>query len=119
MQTSKLPFRIGVPQLAALLLLFLFLTQCLWFIAHVPITALESSYIEDGLVQLDNMANAGSPARSPLVPLLAAIPVKLIGGAIRFAELSDYRFLIRLPFLFSGVMLGASLWYVAQRLYGN
>jgi hypothetical protein len=119
MQTSKLPFRIGVPQLAALLLLFLFLTQCLWFIAHVPITALESSYIEDGLVQLDNMASAGSPERSPLVPLLAAMPVKSIGSSLRFSELSDYRFFIRLPFLFAGLMLGASLWYVARRLYGN
>ena len=119
MATSRLPLGVGVPQIAAAALLLVFLAQCLWFNAHVPITSLESSYIEDGLVQLDNMANAGSPARSPLVPLLAAIPVKLIGGAIRFAELSDYRFLIRLPFLFSGVMLGASLWYVAQRLYGN
>ena len=119
MQIPKLPFRAGVPQLAALALLLLFLLQCLWFIAHVPITSMESSYIEDGLVQMENMARADSPERSPLVPLLGAIPVRLIGGAIRFWQLSDYRFLIRLPFLFSGVMLGASLWYVARRLYGN
>ena len=65
------------------------------------------------------MANAGSPERSPLVPLLGAIPVKLIAGKITFEQLSRYRFLIRLPFLFCGLMLGASLWYVARRLYGN
>jgi hypothetical protein len=119
MHESKLPFRIGMPQLAALAMLFLFLLQCLWFIARVPITSLESSYIEDGLVQMEHMGTAGSPDRSPLVPLLGAIPVKLFGGAIRYSQLSDYRFLIRLPFVFAGVMLGASLWYVARRLYGN
>ncbi len=118
MQARKLPFGAGIPQLVAAFLLLLFLAQCIWFIALVPITSLESSYIEDGLVQLQNMANAGSPERSPLVPLLGAIPVKLT-GATRFPQLSQYRFLIRLPFLFCGVMLGASLWYVARRLYGN
>ncbi len=118
MPDQKLPFGAGIPQLAAGLLLLLFVAQCIWFIALVPITSLETSYIEDGLVQLQNMANSGSPERSPLVPLLGAIPVKLIGG-LRFYQLSQYRFLIRLPFVFCGVMLGASLWYVARRLYGN
>ncbi len=118
MQARKLPFGAGLPQLAAAFLLLLFLAQCIWFIALVPISSLESSYIDDGLVQLQNMTNAGSPERSPLVPLLGAIPVKL-RGAIHFSQLSQYRFPIRLPFLFCGLMLGASLWYVARRLYGN
>jgi hypothetical protein len=119
MQASKLRSRIGVPQLAALALLLIFLIQCLWFVARVPITSLEASYIEDGLVQLENMSIAGSPERSPLVPLLAAIPLKVLGSTITFSKIDDYRLLIRLPFLFAGVMLGASLWYVARRLYGN
>jgi hypothetical protein len=50
---------------------------------------------------------------------MGAIPVKLFAGKITFEQLSRYRFLIRLPFVFCGVMLGASLWYVARRLYGN
>ena len=79
MPAQKRPFGAGIPQIAAAFLLLLFLAQCMWFIALVPITSLESSYIEDGLLQLDNIANAGSPDRSPLVPLLAAIPVKLAG----------------------------------------
>lgn len=119
MPSFKFLPRIGVPQIAALALLFLFLLQCLWFIDHVPITSVEGSYIEDGLLQLDHMAVASSPERSPLVPLLGALPVKLIGGAKRFEQLTDYRLLIRLPFVFAGLMLGASLWYVARRLYGN
>jgi hypothetical protein len=119
MTAHKLPFGAGIPQVAAAFLLLVFLGQCIWLIALVPISSLESSYVEDGLVQLDNMANSGSPERSPLVPLLGAIPVKLFGGKITWEQLSRYRFVIRLPFVFCGVMLGASLWYVARRLYGN
>jgi len=119
MTVHKLPFGAGMPQLAAALLLLIFLAQCVWVIAYVPISSLESSYIEDGLVQLGNMAEAGSPERSPLVPLMGAIPVKLFAGKITFEDLDSYRFLIRLPFVFCGLMLGASLWYVARRLYGN
>jgi len=119
MPDHKLSSRAGIPQLAAAVLLLIFLAQCIWFITVVPITSLESSYIEDGLVQLSNMANAGSPERSPLVPLLGALPVKLVGSKITFEQLSDYRYLLRLPFVFCGIMLGASLWYVARRLYGN
>ena len=119
MEAPKLPFGAGIPQVAAAFLLLVFLAQCMWFIAYVPISSLESSYIADGLVQLDNMATAGSPERSPLVPLMAALPLKRIAGRITFRQLDDWRFLIRLPFVFCGLMLGASLWYVARRLYGN
>ena len=65
MTAHKLPFGAGVPQIAAAFLLLIFVAQCVWFIALVPITSLESSYIEDGLVQLENTASAGSPERSP------------------------------------------------------
>jgi hypothetical protein len=119
MAARKLPFGAGIPQLAAALLLLIFLAQGIWFTALVPVTSLESSYIEDGLVQLENMANGGSPVRSPLVPLLAALPLKAIAGRITWEQLNAYRFLIRLPFLFCGLMLGVSMWYVARRLYGN
>ncbi len=118
MPDHKLSSRAGIPQLAAAFLLLIFLAQCIWFITLVPITSLESSYIEDGTVQLSNMANAGSPERSPLVPLMGAIPTKL-AGVSHLSQLDSFRFLIRLPFVFCGVMLGASLWYVARRLYGN
>jgi hypothetical protein len=119
MTAHKLPFGAGFPQVAAAFLLLLFLAQCIWCITLVPVTSLESSYIEDGLVQLDNMAQSGSPERSPLVLLMGAIPVKLFAGKITFEQLDRYRFIFRLPFLFCGLMLGASLWYVARRLYGN
>ena len=33
--------------------------------------------------------------------------------------LDRYRWLVRAPFLLAGLLLGASVWYVARRLYGN
>lgn len=119
MPSSRILPQIGLPQVASLLLLLLFLAQCLWFMAHVSITPTESSYIEDGLLHVDRLANAASEYRSPLIAVLAGIPVKVTNGEKHYAVLSDYRFLIRLPFLVAGLLLGASLWYVARRLYGN
>jgi hypothetical protein len=55
--------------------------------------------------------------RSPLYYLVAAAPLLLrldswLPGSLR-------PLLVASPYLFFGVMLGASLWYVARRLYGN
>ena len=111
--------KLGLPQYAALLLLFLFLVQCLWFMAHISITQMESSYIEDGLLHVDRLINAGTDYHSPLIPVLAGIPARAIDPQANFGHLAEYRLLIRLPFLIAGLLLGASLWYVARRLYGN
>ncbi len=119
MPSFRLFPKIGLPQIAALVLLLLFLAQSLWFMANVPITQMESSYIEDGLLHVDRLLNAGTDYRSPLIPVLAGVPARLIDSHGNFVHLSQYRFLIRLPFLLSGLLLGASLWYVARRLYGN
>lgn len=119
MPSSRILPKLGLPQIASLVLLLVFIAQCLWFMAHVPITQMESSYIEDGLLHVGRLVNASSEYRSPLIAVLAGIPAKVTGGETHYARLSDFRFLIRLPFLIAGVMLGASLWYVARRLYGN
>jgi hypothetical protein len=119
MPSSRIFPKLGLPQIAALILLFIFAAQCLWFMAHVPITQMESSYIEDGLLHVDRLVNANSEFRSPLIAVLAGFPAKAMGNDRHFARLSDFRFLIRLPFLMAGLLLGASLWYVARRLYGN
>ena len=119
MPSSRILPKLGFPQIAALILLFLFAAQCLWFMSHVPITQMESSYIEDGLLHVDHLLNAGTEFRSPLIPVLAGFPARLIDSQGNFSHLSQYSFLIRLPFLLAGLLLGASLWYVARRLYGN
>jgi hypothetical protein len=119
MHFAKLRSLPGVPQIVALVLLLVFGVQCLWFMAHVPLSAMEGSYIEAGLLHLEHLSSAGSVERSPLVPLIAGFAARISGAENRIVNLSDYRFVIRLPFLLSGVLLGASLWYVARRLYGN
>jgi hypothetical protein len=119
MPSSRILPKLGLPQIASLVLLFIYLAQCLWFMAHVPITQMESSYIEDGLLHAERLVNASTEFRSPLVPILAGVPANVIDPKGNFSHLSDYRFFIRLPFLVAGLLLGASLWYVARRLYGN
>ena len=119
MSLAKLRSRIGVPQIVALLLLLVFLAQCVWFMVHVPFSATEGGYIEAGLLHLERLASADSSERSPLVPLLAGLAARVSGAENRLVQLSDYRLVIRLPFFLAGFLLGTSLWYVARRLYGN
>ncbi len=119
MSISDIRSRIGAPQLIALVLLLSFALQCVWFIAHQPLNALEGAYIESGLLHLEGLSNANSPQRSALVPLLAGVAARLSGAEHNAGEFNNYRFAIRLPFLLVGILLGASVWYVARRLYGN
>jgi hypothetical protein len=119
MLLARLRSYVGVSQIVALLLLVVFLVQCLWVVAHDPLSAIEQSYIESGLLHLEHLSNAGSMERSPLVPLLAGIAARVNGAENRFVHLNAYRFAIRLPFLLAGLFLSGSLWYVARRLYGN
>ncbi len=55
--------------------------------------------------------------RSPLYYLIAAAPFVLHAGPLTSESLQPL--LAASPYLFFGVMLGASLWYVTRRLYGN
>ena len=114
MSISAIQSRIGTPQLVALVLLFAFALQCVWFIAHEPLKAVEGVYIEAGLLHLEGFANANSTEHSALVPLVAGIAARASGAEKHVSRLNDYRFAMRLPFLVVG-----SLWYVARRLYGN
>jgi hypothetical protein len=119
MSISSLPSRLGAPQLIAIVLLLVFAGQCVWFMAHQPLSAMEGVYIEAGLLHLERLANANSPQHSALVPLIAGITARLSGAEKHVDEFNRYRMIIRLPFLIAGVLLGGSLWYVARRLYGN
>jgi hypothetical protein len=56
--------------------------------------------------------------RSPLYYLIASAPF-LLRPAAWTADLQLWHVLAAAPYLFFGVMLGGSLWYVARRLYGN
>jgi hypothetical protein len=58
--------------------------------------------------------------RSPLLPLVSAAPLLAMPkGWWNSDSFAYWGWLTRLPFLACGVLLGASLWYVARRLCGN
>jgi len=140
--------RFGHPQVIAAGLLLIFLLQGLWLIvrgsAPQEVDASELFRVQEGLLQLRGQSVAGTPSmarmeagittppevedndgydpnHSPLWYLVAAAPLaswsphgKTSTFAVRY-----WGWLARLPYLLFGVLLGASLWYVARRLYGN
>lgn len=115
---------IGIPQVIAALLLAAFLGQCAWFISHVPMSQVEANYILQGLGHTQGIYNASDEWRSPLVALTAAVPVlPLLKGQNMMAVdqfwLDQHRWFVRTPFLLVGLLLGASVWYVARRMFGN
>jgi hypothetical protein len=64
--------------------------------------------------------NGFDAERSPLLSLVSAAPLLAWPERLWNSELAHYwRWLPRIPFLACGVLLGASLWYVARRLCGN
>ncbi len=116
--------RFGRPQIYAGLLLLAFIAQCAWLMTRAPVSPLEIAYIEAGQAQARGERMAGDPQRSPLVPLIAAAPVlgaaSVMPGDPNSIPSGNFRpWRARLPFLVMGALLGASVWYVARRLYGN
>jgi hypothetical protein len=59
------------------------------------------------------------PDHSELWYRVAAAPVLFWRGNFSSGELGLWGWLTRAPYLVFGVLLGASVWYVARRLYGN
>jgi len=59
------------------------------------------------------------PYRSPVWYLVAAAPVAFGPSPMDPAREKLWLWLTRVPYLTFGVLLGASLWYVTRRLYGN
>jgi hypothetical protein len=138
--------RFGRPQFLAGLLLLAFLGQALWLIktellgkGQSPLYGDEEGRITGGWKQWHGDGIAGAPypnprgayftevsengfdaERSPLLSLVSAAPLLAWPERLWNSELSNYwRWLPRIPFLACGVLLGASLWYVARRLCGN
>jgi hypothetical protein len=90
-----------------------------------PIAGTPESLRSETITGLPAAARAGTlrvrdgfdQDRSPLYYLLGAAPLLLRPDSWLPPRLLP--FLAAIPSLFFGVMLGASLWYVARRLYGN
>jgi len=132
--------RFGTPQIFAGILLLIFVGECAWLVAHEYRGAIgtnESEFvrIEEGLAQWSGQGIAGTPSmknplefsssgasesydayHSPLWYLIAAAPVAAFHV---YPESWAWLWLTRAPYIIFGTLLGASLWYVSRRLYGN
>lgn len=130
--------RFGVPQILAGGLLLIFVAQCCWLIAHQHLAMLapeDISRVQEGWSQWRGQGIAGTPTglvnpgtslimrgvpydsdHSPLWYLIESAPVAPFHVA---SDARAWLWLTRAPFVFIGALLGASLWYVSRRLYGN
>jgi hypothetical protein len=64
-------------------------------------------------------AGMEDPNRSALYYLISSAPVLLWPGELDSNRIAQWGWLARAPGLLFGLFLGASVWYVARRLYGN
>jgi hypothetical protein len=136
--------RFGRPQVLAAFLLCAFLTQCLWLVGKgvrpgavdpAEIYRLErgtalwrslSGPNTDGSVARPDLGQAAGledspydPHHSPLWYLIAAAPLWLRPVSLQPENIRDLHWSAAVPYLIFGLLLGASLWYVARRLFGN
>jgi len=138
--------RFGRPQFLAACLLLVFLAQCVWLVAHTgPFVEMNSTdllRVREGLQQWNGESVAGvpltlpsdvvssprigfesnqgyDPNHSPLWYLILSAPFLGWRDSTPSPAPWYWVWLERLPFLSFGTLLGASLWYVARRLYGN
>ena len=138
--------RFGEPQIIAGLLLLAFLAQCIWLASRTVKSAGQGDRelffrLQEGLRQWHGEKIAGtsywlasgrsdsmsyfpmvvdeSRYRSPLYYLIASAPLAVSGNPLTPESQRSWEWLARVPYLLLGVLLGASLWYVSRRLYGN
>ena len=138
--------RAGKPQYIAGTLLLVFLAQCLWLVSrslragemdvrewyriNAGVQRWHATPENSELPDPHSSFAPGPPPRirdndgfdpdhSALWYLISAAPLLVWSGNVQSQSLWYWGWMARAPFLFFGVMLGASVWYVARRLYGN
>jgi hypothetical protein len=140
---------IGIPQFAAAGLLLAYLLQCLWLVhlqvwSRSVTDSSRELRVYYGLEQWKSGAIAGTPD-SLQSEAARGLPSSAWNGELRVRDGYDedhsplhyliaaalfvpnpwtssptaWQFFAGAPYLFFGVMLGGSLWYVARRLFGN
>jgi hypothetical protein len=133
--------RFGRPQILAALMLAAFLAQCLWLVEQGWRTGTvfpEEIYrLERGIAlwknrgverELDSSLPSPYPAagiggydanHSALWYLIASVTLVLSPVSLRPENIREVHRLAAAPYLVFGLLLGASLWYVSRRLFGN
>jgi hypothetical protein len=111
--------RLGWPQVFASLLLAAYLLQSLWVIHRTPLRRAEIAYAQAGLDQLAGKTSPWDSGALPVPAVVAAAPIPVARWFISPPPAVVLKWLLRLPFVAIGWLLGASIWYVARRLYGD
>lgn len=129
-------FRFERPQkIAATLLLFL-LAECLWVSGRQPLSETDYQFARCGREIWEHpspltgyFTTCGNIHDGILAYRAAGLPLtveRILAGQASSTstwemrhEVGAIKFLLRLPFLLAGLALGASLWWVTRRLFGN
>jgi len=105
------------------LMLLAFFCQCLWVAQMRHLSDVEFSYLA---ATHAHRQGEQSSITSPITVMAASVPLRVTdvlrrnGPAALRAVLSVPRpWLLRLPFMLFGLWLGAALWWVARRLFGD
>lgn len=129
-------FRFNRPQQIAAVLLLLFLGQCLWVTFHQSLSETDYDFARCGREMWERpsplagyFTTCGNIHDGTLAYRAAGLPLTIqrifAGQAASTStwemrhEVSYVKLLMRLPFIAAGLALGACLWWVTRRLYGN
>jgi hypothetical protein len=129
-------FQFNRPQQLAALLLLLLLAQCLWVFHHQTLTSRDYDFARCGREMWEKpdplagyFTSCGNIHDGTLGYRIAGLPLTLervlAGQAADTStwemrhELGYVLLLLHSGFLLTGIVLGAALWWVTRRLYGN
>jgi len=129
-------FRFNRPQQIAAVLLAILLAQCLWVIQHDTLSDTDYSYARCGREMWEKpsplagyFTTCGNIHDGTLAYRAAGLPLtidRILAGQPSTSstwemrhEIRDINLLLRLPFTLAALLLGACLWWVTRRLYGN
>lgn len=129
-------FRFERPQKIAAALLLLLLAECLWVSARQPLSETDYQYARCGREMWERpspltgyFTTCGNIHDGTLAYRAAGLPLtveRILSGQeaatstweMRY-EVGGIKFLLRLPFMLAALALGACLWWVTRRLFGN
>jgi hypothetical protein len=129
-------FRFDRPQRIAAVLLLLLFGQCYWVTRHQTLTERDYDYARCGREVWERpsplagyFTSCGNIHDGTLAYRAAGLPLtieRILSGIssdnspweLRH-QLGSVLLLMRLPFIFCGLCLGAALWWVTRRLFGN
>jgi hypothetical protein len=129
-------FRFERPQKIAVAMLLVLLGECLWVSARQPLSETDYQFARCGREMWERpspltgyFTTCGNIHDGILAYRAAGLPLtlgRLVTGQAATTstwemrhEVGAIKLLLRLPFILAGVALGACLWWVTRRLFGN